>query len=146
MIAVGFRMLCHQPSMQRRLVAANLFGGGGGQGGGNPFGDMSKLMENVKKAQVMVQEKTAEVQRELAATDFEGYDEDETVRVVLSGNQEPRSVDITEAAIDAGPEELSARVTAAMKDSHAKSVAGMKLKMTELAKSLGIPNPAALGM
>ena len=84
--------------MQHRIVVANLFGGGGQGGGGNPFGDMGKLMENVKKAQIMVQEKTAEVQKELAATDFEGYDEDETVRVVLSGNQEPRSVDITQAS------------------------------------------------
>ncbi|GAX73726.1 hypothetical protein CEUSTIGMA_g1179.t1 [Chlamydomonas eustigma] len=122
-----------------------LFGGGGAGGGGNPF-DMKNLMESVKKAQGMVQQETARVQQELASTEFEGYDEDETVRVLMSGNQEPKSVDITQAAIDSGPEELSKRVTAAMRDSHSKSVAGMKEKMKELAKNLGIPNPGALNM
>lgn len=34
--------------------------------------------------------------------EFEGYSEDETVRVVMSGNQEPKSVDITESAIEQG--------------------------------------------
>lgn len=32
------------------------------------------------------------------STDFEGFSSDETVRVVMSGNQEPRSVDITQEA------------------------------------------------
>ena len=35
------------------------------QGGGNPFGDMGKLMESVKKAQQMVQVETQRVQQEL---------------------------------------------------------------------------------
>mmetsp|Transcript_6810 Transcript_6810/g.15073 ORF Transcript_6810/g.15073 Transcript_6810/m.15073 type:complete len:159 (+) Transcript_6810:46-522(+) len=116
---------------------------GGGQGGGNPF-DMGKLMESVKKAQAMVQQETQRVQQELANTEFDGYDEDETVRVVMTGNQEPKSVDVTQAAMDAGAEEVSRRVTLAMKDAHGKSVAGMKEKMKELAKNLGIPNPGAL--
>ena len=34
--------------------------------------------------------------------EFEGYSEDETVRVVMSGNQEPKSVEITETAIEQG--------------------------------------------
>lgn len=38
----------------------------------------------------------------LHRTDFEGYCEDETVRVVMSGNQEPRSVDFTEEALEQG--------------------------------------------
>ena len=32
------------------------------------------------------------------STDFEGFSSDETVRVVMSGNQEPRGVDITQEA------------------------------------------------
>ena len=36
------------------------------------------------------------------STDFEGYCEDETVRVVMSGNQEPRGVDFTEEALEQG--------------------------------------------
>ncbi len=72
----------------------------------------------------------------------------ETVRVVMTGNQEPKSVDITQEAIDAGAEETSRRVITAMRDAHGKSVAGMKEKMKELAKNLGIPGglPGAGGM
>ena len=47
----------------------------------------------------------------------------------MSGSQEPRSVDITDAAFSAGPEKLSALVEEAMKDAHAKSVDGMKARM-----------------
>ena len=36
------------------------------QGGGNPFGNMGNLMENLKKAQQMVQVEAAKVQEELA--------------------------------------------------------------------------------
>jgi hypothetical protein len=36
------------------------------QGGGNPFGNMANLMENVKKAQQVVQQEAARVQEELA--------------------------------------------------------------------------------
>mgnify|MGYP002628992250 CR=1 FL=1 len=61
----------------------------------------------------------------------------------MSGSQEPRSVDITDAAFSAGPEKLSALVEEAMKDAHAKSVDGMKARMKEMASSLGLPG--ALG-
>ncbi|KAL6755309.1 YbaB/EbfC DNA-binding family-domain-containing protein [Haematococcus lacustris] len=141
------KLAVRQPTVasasRRPLRVSALFGGGGG--GGNPF-DMKNLMESVKKAQQLVQVETQRVQQELANTEFEGYDEDETVRVVMTGNQEPRSVDLTQAAMDTGAEELSKRVTAAMKDAHTKSVAGMKDKMKDLAKTLGIPNPGALNM
>jgi DNA-binding protein YbaB len=72
-------------------------------------------------------------------TDFEGYDDDETVRVVLTGNQAPKAVEVTAEAMALGEEELSARLTAAMKDAHTKSVAGMREKMKGLAASLGLP-------
>jgi hypothetical protein len=41
-------------------------------------------------------------------------------------------------------QELSRRLTTAMQEAHGKSVTGMKAKMQDLAKSLGLPNPAAL--
>jgi hypothetical protein len=41
-------------------------------------------------------------------------------------------------------QELSRRLTLAMQEAHGKSVTGMKAKMQDLAKSLGLPNPAAL--
>ena len=75
------------------------------------------------------------------SAEFEGFSSDETVRVVMSGSQEPRSVDITEEAHSQGAERLSALVTEAMKDAHAKSVDGMKVRMSEMAKSLGLGGP-----
>ena len=36
------------------------------------------------------------------STEFEGYDDDETVKVVMNGNQVPQSVEITQEAMDAG--------------------------------------------
>lgn len=125
--------------MSRRQPKVYALFGGGKEGGGNPF-DMGKLMDNVKKAQQMVQVETAKIQQELSSTEFEGYDEEETVRVVMSGNQEPRSVDVTQEAMSVEAEELSRRLTAAMKEAHSKSVAGMKEKMQTLAKNLGLPN------
>jgi len=75
------------------------------------------------------------------SAEFEGFSSDETVRVVMSGSQEPRSVDITEEAHSQGAERLSALVGEAMKDAHAKSVDGMKVRMAEMAKSLGLGGP-----
>lgn len=63
-------------------------------------------MENVKKAQQLVQVEAAKVQEELSKAEFDGYSADETVRVVMSGNQEPRGVDITEAAMEAHSAEV----------------------------------------
>lgn len=76
------------------------------QGGGNPFGNMANLMENVKKAQQLVQVEAAKVQEELSKAEFDGYSDDETVRVVMSGNQEPKSVDITTAAYEGNDAEV----------------------------------------
>jgi DNA-binding YbaB/EbfC family protein len=128
------------------MVCRALFGGGnkeGGEGGGGfpGLGNMGNLMENIKKAQAMVQVEAAKVQQELAEAEFDGYSSDETVRVIMSGNQEPKSIDITEEAYSQGAERLTVLVTEAMKDAHSKSVAGMKARMSQLASNLGLPQP-----
>lgn len=109
---------------------------------------MGNLMENMKKAQALVQEEAGKVQAELAGTEFDGYDEEETVKVVFLGNQEPKGVELTQAAMECTAEELSLRIKQAMTDAHQKSVAGMRTKMTDLAKKLGLPesmqNPGGL--
>lgn len=43
-----------------------------------------------------LQVEAAKVQEELAAASFEGFSEDETVCVTMTGNQEPTGCDITE--------------------------------------------------
>uniref|UniRef100_A0A6U1H5K5 Nucleoid-associated protein n=1 Tax=Tetraselmis chuii TaxID=63592 RepID=A0A6U1H5K5_9CHLO len=144
------RVLCSRPSrpaLRSRVPTLRtraLFGGGGGGdgqqgGGGNPFGNMANLMENLKKTQALVQQETAKVQEELAETEFEGFSEDETVRVVMTGNQVPVSVDVTQAAYDQGKEKLEALLLEASKEAHEKSVTGMKERMKVLAQTLGLP-------
>lgn len=61
------------------------------------------------------------------------------VRVVVSGNQVPVSIEVTEAAMKLSPEELSERLTKAAREAHASSVSAMQSKMKELAGKLGLP-------
>ncbi|PWZ23230.1 hypothetical protein Zm00014a_014560 [Zea mays] len=107
------------------------------------FGNMQNLYETVKKAQMVVQVEAVRVQKELAATEIDGYCEGELIKVTLSGNQQPIRVEITEAAMELGAEKLSGLVNDAYKDAHQRSVQAMKERMADLAQSLGMP--AGLG-
>eukprot|EP01024_Parvocaulis_polyphysoides_P066668 TRINITY_DN7859_c0_g1_i1.p2 TRINITY_DN7859_c0_g1~~TRINITY_DN7859_c0_g1_i1.p2 ORF type:complete len:144 (-),score=32.18 TRINITY_DN7859_c0_g1_i1:353-757(-) len=82
--------------------------------------------------------------KEIEKTIRKEVDEAETVRVTVTGNQEPLSCDITEAAYNEGIEVLNERLTEAMKEAHTKSVQGMKERMGEMAKKLGLPQPPAM--
>ncbi|XP_010927959.1 nucleoid-associated protein At2g24020, chloroplastic [Elaeis guineensis] len=103
------------------------------------LGNMQNLYETVKKAQMVVQVEAVRVQKELAAAEFDGYCEGELIKVTVSGNQQPLRTEITEAAMELGPEKLSLLVTEAYKDAHQKSVQAMKERMSNLAQSLGMP-------
>nr|XP_004507747.1 nucleoid-associated protein At4g30620, chloroplastic [Cicer arietinum] len=103
------------------------------------LGNMQNLFETVKKAQAVVQVESVRIQKELAAAEFDGYCEGELIKVTLSGNQQPVRTQITEAAMELGPEKLSLLVTEAYKDAHQKSVQAMKERMSDLAQSLGMP-------
>mmetsp|Transcript_28491 Transcript_28491/g.52442 ORF Transcript_28491/g.52442 Transcript_28491/m.52442 type:complete len:147 (-) Transcript_28491:331-771(-) len=100
--------------------------------------------EKLERARKQVAENTRQIQVELAKKQYEGFDANETVRVVFNGNQVPVSVEITEEAYQKGPEELSKRITEALKNSHHESVEGLKTAMTELARKLGIQGLAGL--
>lgn len=56
----------------------------------------------------------------MCRTYFDGYDEEETVKIVFAGNQQPKSVELTNAAMDCDADELSRRIEEAMLDAHAK--------------------------
>eukprot|EP00245_Coleochaete_scutata_P007886 TRINITY_DN23691_c0_g1_i1.p1 TRINITY_DN23691_c0_g1~~TRINITY_DN23691_c0_g1_i1.p1 ORF type:complete len:181 (+),score=51.37 TRINITY_DN23691_c0_g1_i1:64-606(+) len=130
------------PSSQKGVAMNALFGGNkGGEDDkkGGMFGNMQGLLETVRKAQQVVQVEAVRVQKELAEAEFEGYCEGELVKVTLTGNQEPRGTEITEAAMELGAEALSQLITDAYKDAHQKSVAAMKERMKGLAASLGMP-------
>ncbi|XP_011079400.1 nucleoid-associated protein At4g30620, chloroplastic [Sesamum indicum] len=103
------------------------------------LGGMQNLYETVKKAQMVVQVEAVRVQKELAVAEFDGYCEGELIKVTLSGNQQPIRTEITEAAMELGPEKLSLLINEAYKDAHQKSVLAMKERMSDLAQSLGMP-------
>ncbi|MFB2923412.1 MULTISPECIES: YbaB/EbfC family nucleoid-associated protein [Aerosakkonema] len=108
------------------------------QGFGFGLGKMKELAEAFKKAQ-QVQEGAKRLQEELEQMEIEGKSEDGLVKVVLNGNQEPRSVVISPDAIGQGAETLSATVAEAMKDAYEKSTATMRSRMEELTSGLELP-------
>lgn len=112
-----------------------------GQGQGFGFGGLGKMKELAdafKKAQ-QVQEGAKKLQEELEVMEIEGEAGGGLVKVVLSGNQEPRRVEIAPEVLNEGAEVLSDLVAAAMKDAYVKSTATMRGKMEALTEGLNIP-------
>ncbi|MDH6062057.1 YbaB/EbfC family nucleoid-associated protein [Chrysosporum bergii ANA360D] len=111
---------------------------GKGQGFGFGLGKMKELADAFKKAQ-QVQEGAKLLQEELEQMEIEGESGGGLVKVIVSGNQEPKRVEIAPDALNQGAELLSDLVTAAMKDAYIKSTATMRAKMEELTSGLEIP-------
>lgn len=102
------------------------------------LGKIKELQDAFQKAQ-QVQAGAQQLQEELEQMDIKGYDEEQFVEVVMSGNQEPRQVTIKPEALEKGADALSELVTAAMKDAYAKSTETMRGKMEELTSGLNLP-------
>ena len=111
---------------------------GKGQGFGFGLGKMKELASAFQKAQ-QVQEGAKLLQEELEKMEVEGEAGGGLVKVFVSGNQEPRRVEISPDAIAQGPELLSDLVTAAMKDAYTKSTTIMRERMEELTSGLNLP-------
>ncbi|MEM8502507.1 MAG: YbaB/EbfC family nucleoid-associated protein [Cyanobacteria bacterium P01_D01_bin.1] len=109
-----------------------------GQGFGFGLGKMKELTEAFKKAQ-QVQEGAKRLQEELEQMEIEGTAGGGLVKVIMSGNQEPRDVVISEEALGEGSEVLSDLVKAAMLDAYNKSTATMREQMEELTGGLSLP-------
>ncbi len=109
-----------------------------GQGFGFGLGKMKELAEAFKKAQE-VQQGAKKLQEELEQMEIEGTSADGSVKVVMSGNQEPRQVTISPDAMAQGAEALSELVTTAMKDAYEKSTTTMRERMEELTSGLNLP-------
>lgn len=110
-----------------------------GQGfGGFGMGKMKELADAFKKAQ-QVQEGAKKLQEELEAMEITGESGGGLVKVVLSGNQEPRRVEVSPDVLGEGAEVLSDLVLAAMKDAYNKSTATMRERMEELTGGLNLP-------
>ncbi|MEM1308993.1 MAG: YbaB/EbfC family nucleoid-associated protein [Cyanobacteria bacterium P01_H01_bin.153] len=110
-----------------------------GQGFGFGLGKMKELADAVKKAQ-QIQEGAKQLQEELEQMEIEGQAGGGLVKVFLSGNQEPRRVEISPDALNEGAEVLSDLVGAAMQDAYQKSTDTMRERMETLTGGLNLPN------
>ncbi len=108
-----------------------------GKGFNFGLGKMKELTEAFKKAQ-QVQEGAKKLQEELELMEIEGQSSNGLVKVILSGNQEPKGVQISPDALALGADSLSAIVTEAMQDAYAKSTDTMREKMETLTSGLNI--------
>jgi nucleoid-associated protein EbfC len=111
---------------------------GQGQGFGFGLGKMKELTEAFKKAQ-QVQEGAKKLQEELEVMEITGEAGGGLVKVVVSGNQEPRRVEISPDALTEGAEVLADLVAVAMKDAYEQSTATMRERMEELTGGLNLP-------
>lgn len=109
-----------------------------GQGFGFGLGKMKELAEAFKKAQ-QVQEGAKQLQDELEQMEIVGESGGGLIKVVVSGNQEPRRVEISPEALNEGADVLSDLVTVAMKDAYNKSTATMRERMEDLTSGLELP-------
>lgn len=110
-----------------------------GQGFGFGLGKMKELSEAFKKAQ-QIQEGAKQLQEDLEKMEIEGQAGGGMVKVILSGNQEPRRVVISPEAMNENAEMLSDLVTAAMQDAYQKSTETMREQMESLTGGLNLPN------
>ncbi|GAX37436.1 MULTISPECIES: YbaB/EbfC family nucleoid-associated protein [unclassified Nodularia (in: cyanobacteria)] len=111
---------------------------GKGQGFGFGLGKMRELADAFKKAQ-QVQEGAKQLQEELEQMEIQGESGGGLVKVIVSGNQEPKRVEIAPEALEQGAELLSDLVTVAMKDAYNKSTATMRERMEDLTSGLELP-------
>jgi hypothetical protein len=106
-----------------------------GQGFGFGLGQLKDAFQKAKQ----VQEGAKKLQEELEQMEVQGESSDGSVQVILSGNQEPRRVEIAPAALERGAEALSQLVTEAMVDAYNKSTETMRTRMEELTSGLNLP-------
>merc|ERR1712032_1157658 len=97
------------------------------------------MMAQLQQAQQMMGKEAKRLQEQLAEAEYEGFDEEELVRVTMNGKQQPIRTDITDDAMNVGPEKLGELVQEAHKDAYDKSQAAMKEEMMALSKKLGLP-------
>lgn len=108
------------------------------QGFGFGLGKMKELTEAFKKAQ-QVQEGAKKLQEELDSLEVPGEAGGGLVKVYLSGNQEPRRVEISADVLGEGADVVSQLVLEAMQAAYVQSTTTMRERMEELTGGLELP-------
>ncbi|KAK4530441.1 hypothetical protein CCYA_CCYA04G1298 [Cyanidiococcus yangmingshanensis] len=114
-------------------------GKAGGKGGGL-FGGLGNLMDAMKKAQEFSKSAQA-LQEELKNTEIEATSSDGRVRAVVSGQQIPIRVEVSDDLLAEGNPAVSDAVTEAVRNAHLKSAELMRQQLADLTQSYGLPQP-----
>ena len=109
-----------------------------GKGFGFGLGKMKELTEAFKKAQE-VQEGAKKLQEELEQLEVEGSAGEGLVKVFMSGNQQPKRVEISPDVLKEDANQVNQLVTEAMQDAYKKSTTTMRERMEELTGGLNLP-------
>ncbi|MFM7478607.1 MAG: YbaB/EbfC family nucleoid-associated protein [Microcystis aeruginosa] len=110
-----------------------------GQGFGFGLGKIKELQDAFQKAQ-QVQQGAKVLQEELENMEIPGQSENGFVTVYLSGNQEPRGIEIDPALLSQDVEIVAESILEAMKVAYSASTETMRAKMEELTSGLNIPS------
>lgn len=93
------------------------------------------------KKYAQVGEKVQQLQAELASTEIECATKDGGVVVKVTGTQVPISVVVSEELCGQGVDKVSAELSAAMKQAHAKSGTYAQQKMAGMYEEMGLGPP-----
>lgn len=108
-----------------------------GQGFGFGLGKIKELQDAFQKAQ-QVQQGAKVLQEELETMEIPGQSENGLVTVYLSGNQEPRGIEIAPALLSQDVEIVAGSILEAMQAAYSASTETMRAKMEELTSGLNI--------
>ena len=108
------------------------------KGFGFGLGKVKELTEAFKKAQV-VQEGAKKLQEELEQLEVQGVAGSGLVKVFMSGNQQPRRVEIDPNLLKEDAEVVAQQVTEAMQSAYEESASVMREGMEKLTGGLTIP-------
>jgi nucleoid-associated protein EbfC len=102
------------------------------------LGKIKELQEAFQKAQ-QVQAGAQRLQEELEQMEILGESSDGVVKVYLSGNQEPRRIEISPSLLSQDVATVEATVFEAMSAAYEASTETMRSKMEDLTSGLNIP-------
>ena len=102
--------------------------------------NFGQLTEAFRKAQ-QIQQDAQKLQEELEALEIEGKSSNGEVTAWLSGNQEPRRVEIDSSLLPKNKEELEQVILEAFAAAYENSTTTMKAKMEKLTGGLNLDLP-----
>ena len=102
--------------------------------------NFGQLTEAFKKAK-QIQQDAQKLQGELEEMEIEGKSDDEMVKIWISGNQQPKRVEVNDSIINSDIETIEQNILYAIQKAHEESTKTMKDKMNDLTGGLNLNLP-----